>query len=138
MLQAVAEQRAQGVRVRLQSIDILRGAIMILMALDHVRDFFNADAQHFAPDNLAKTTAALFFTRWVTHFCAPTFMLLAGTGAFLWSQRGHTKPELSRFLLTRGVWLILLEFTVVRDLGFLFSFDYSVVILVVFWALGAC
>jgi uncharacterized membrane protein len=123
-------------RMRLQSIDILRGAIMILMALDHVRDFFNTDAQQFAPDNLAKTTAALFFTRWVTHFCAPTFMLLAGVGAALWEQRGRSRGELSRFLLIRGLWLIVVEFTLVR-FAFFFNVDYSVVILLVFWAIGA-
>jgi uncharacterized membrane protein len=125
-----------GVRSRLQSIDILRGAIMIIMALDHVRDYFSADAQHFAPDDLTKTTAALFLTRWITHFCAPVFMFLAGSGAFLWLQRGRTRGELSRFLVTRGIWLIFIELTVVRCLGFYFTFDYSFIALLVIWAIG--
>jgi uncharacterized membrane protein len=124
-----------GVRTRLQSIDILRGAIMIIMALDHVRDYLSTDAQRFAADDLTRTTAALFLTRWITHFCAPTFMFLAGTSAFLWQQRGRTRSELSRFLITRGIWLIFLELTVVR-LSFFFTFDYSVVVLLVFWAIG--
>ncbi len=124
-------------RARLQSIDMLRGAIMIIMALDHLRDFFSADAQHFRPDDLTQTTAALFLTRWITHFCAPVFMFLAGAGAFLWQQRGHTNAELSRFLVTRGIWKrIFLELTVVRDLGLYFTFDYSSVALLIIWAIG--
>jgi uncharacterized membrane protein len=126
-----------GVRTRVQSIDILRGAIMIIMALDHARDYLSQAAQHFAPDDLTQTTAGLFLTRWITHFCAPVFMLLAGTSAFLWQYRGHTKAELSRFLVTRGIWLIFIELTVVRCLGFYFSFDYSFIALLVIWAIGA-
>jgi uncharacterized membrane protein len=124
------------VRTRLQSVDILRGAIMIIMALDHVRDYFNNSAQHFSPDDLTQTTAALFLTRWITHFCAPVFMFLAGSSAFLWLQRGRTLGQLSRFLVTRGIWLIVLELTVVRCLGFYFTFDYSFVALLVIWAIG--
>jgi len=125
-----------GAQNRLQSIDILRGAIMIIMALDHVRDYFATDAQHFSPEDLTKTTAALFLTRWITHFCAPVFMFLAGSGAFLWQQRGHTGGEMSRFLVTRGLWLIFIELTVVRCLGFYFTFDYSLIVLLVIWAIG--
>lgn len=125
------------IATRLQSIDILRGAVMIIMALDHVRDFVHQSAQYFAPDDLSKTTAMLFLTRWITHFCAPTFMFLAGTGAFLWQQRGRTRGDLSRFLLTRGPWLILLELTFVRCLGFYFTFDYTFIALLVIWAIGA-
>jgi len=106
---------------------------MILMALDHVRDFFGIPGQN--PTNLAATTVPLFFTRWITHFCAPVFFLLMGTGAFLSGTR-KTKRELSWFLFTRGVWLIALELTVVRCLGFQFNFDYQVTLLVVLWALG--
>jgi len=126
--------RPQG---RLQQIDILRGAIMIIMALDHVRDFFHSAALSFAPENLARTTPAIFFTRWITHFCAPVFMFTAGLGAFLWLQRGRSKGRLSRFLLTRGLWLIVLELTISR-LGLYFNFDYSFIALIVIWALGCC
>ena len=106
---------------------------MILMALDHVRDFFGVPG--VSPTNLAQTTAPLFFTRWITHFCAPTFFLLTGTGAFLALGR-RTIPQLSRFLLTRGLWLVLLEVTVIRCVGFQFNADYQVTMLVVIWALG--
>jgi uncharacterized membrane protein len=118
---------------RLTSIDTLRGIVMILMALDHVRDFFGVPG--LSPTNLAQTTAPLFLTRWITHLCAPAFFLLAGTGAFLALGR-RTVPQLSWFLLTRGLWLIVLEVTVIRCLGFQFNFDYQVTMLVVIWALG--
>jgi uncharacterized membrane protein len=118
---------------RLTSIDTLRGIVMILMALDHVRDFFGVPG--LRPTVLAQTTVPLFFTRWITHLCAPTFFLLTGTGAYLASAR-RTVPQLSRFLFTRGVWLIVLELTVIRCLGFQFNFDYQVTMLVVIWALG--
>jgi uncharacterized membrane protein len=118
---------------RLESVDTLRGLAMILMALDHVRDFFGTPG--ISPTNLAQTTIPLFFTRWVTHLCAPTFFLLTGTGAYLALGR-RTIPELSRFLLVRGVWLIVLELTVIRCIGFQFNFDYQVTMLVVIWALG--
>ena len=121
---------------RLQQIDILRGAIMIIMALDHVRDFFHSTALAFPPENLARTTPAIFFTRWITHFCAPVFMFTAGLGAFLWMQR-RSKSQLARFLLTRGFWLIFLELTAAR-LALYFNFDYSFIALIVIWALGCC
>jgi uncharacterized membrane protein len=89
----------------------------------------------FQPEDLSRTTAAIFMTRWITHFCAPTFMLLAGAGAYLRLQRGATRTDLSRFLLTRGLWLIALEFTVVRA-GFFFDLTGPPFILLVFWALG--
>jgi uncharacterized membrane protein len=108
---------------------------MIIMALDHVRDFFSSAAQSFSPENLALTTPALFFTRWITHFCAPTFMFTAGIGASFWLRNGRTKSQLSRFLWSRGLWLILLELTVMRfALGF--NMTYMPVLLLVFWALG--
>src|ERR1700692_3874476 len=97
---------------RITSIDFLRGLIMIIMALDHVRDYFHADAFLYDPLDLSKTTVALYFTRWITHFCAPIFVLLAGTSAFLSGQR-KTKKELSVFLVKRGLWLIFLELTIV-------------------------
>ena len=119
-------------RPRLESVDVLRGAVMILMALDHTRDFFGDAAA--SPTNLATTTIPLFFTRWVTHFCAPVFFLLAGTGARLAAAR-RTRREISRFLLTRGLWLVFLELTVMRAI-WQFNVDYHLVILNVLWALG--
>ncbi|MBC7834389.1 MAG: DUF1624 domain-containing protein [Phycisphaerales bacterium] len=125
---------------RLSSIDTLRGAVIVLMALDHARDFFMP--LPFAPEDLERTTPAIFLTRWITHFCAPVFILLAGTGTYLW---GHGKvvggarrcrAETSRYLLTRGLWLIVLELTVVK-LGWTADLDYSFSFLQVIWAIGA-
>ena len=133
---AIAEPAVASVvakRVRIESIDVVRGVIMILMALDHVRDFFGNSG--FNPTDPATTTIPLFFTRWITHFCAPVFFLLTGTGAYLALGR-KTKRELSRFLFTRGLWLIFLEFTVTRCLGWQFNFDYHLTLLLVLWALG--
>jgi len=133
---AIAEPVVESVvtkRVRIESIDVVRGVIMILMALDHVRDFFGNSGLN--PTDPATTTIPLFFTRWITHFCAPVFFLLTGTGAYL-SLRKKSKPELSRFLFTRGLWLIFLELTVTRCLGWQFNFDYHVTLLMVLWALG--
>ncbi len=120
-------------RIRLESIDVVRGVIMILMALDHTRDFFGNSGVN--PTDPATTTIPLFFTRWITHFCAPVFFLLTGTGAYLARRRKSTR-ELSRFLFTRGLWLIFLEVVVSRGLGWQFNFDFHVVLLVVLWALG--
>src|SRR4029077_13332213 len=92
------------------SVDILRGLVMVIMAIDHTRDYFTQ--LRFEPESLAQTYYALFFTRWITHFCAPLFFFLAGTGAFFYGRR-RTPPQLSRFLWTRGLWLIILEFTAV-------------------------
>ncbi len=116
---------------RIVSLDIFRGLIMVIMALDHARDFFTNVP--FEPETLAQTWPALFFTRWITHFCAPMFFLLAGTGAFLYGQR-HTRAELTRFLWTRGLWLIALEFTIV---GTAWSFQIPFGFFGVIWALGA-
>jgi uncharacterized membrane protein len=101
-------------RQRVDSIDLLRGLVMVIMLLDHTRDYFSAAAFQFDPTDLSKTSVALFFTRWITHFCAPAFFFLAGTGAYLRRARGATAAEMSRFLASRGVWLIFLEFTVIR------------------------
>lgn len=119
-------------RARLESIDLLRGVIMVLMALDHTRDYFGRPG---SPTNLATASAALFLTRWVTHFCAPVFFLLIGTGSFL-SLRKRTKRELSRFLFTRGLWLLFLELTLFRCLAVQFNFDYHITIINVLWGLG--
>jgi uncharacterized membrane protein len=120
-------------RPRIESVDILRGVVMILMTLDHTREFFGNPAAN--PTDLQATTAPLFFTRWITHFCAPTFFLLTGTGAFL-ARRRKSIPELSRFLFTRGLWLIFLEVVVSRGFGWQFNFNYRVTALLVLWALG--
>jgi uncharacterized membrane protein len=119
-------------RSRIESIDALRGIVMIVMALDHVRDFLGAPAN---PTDVAHASAALFFTRWITHICAPTFFLLTGTGAYLAGRR-RPAADLSRFLLTRGLWLIVLELTFLRCFGYQFNVDYRVTMLVILWALG--
>src|ERR1051326_901415 len=123
-------------RGRIDSIDLLRGIIMVVMMLDHTRDYLHSGALLFDPLDLSKTTTALFLTRWVTHYCAPLFVFLAGTGAFLYGARGKTKRELTRFLITRGLWLIVIEVTVVRTLMF-FNLDPSVLaFLQVIWVIG--
>jgi uncharacterized membrane protein len=115
---------------RIRSIDIVRGAVMVLMALDHVRVFAGVPA--------GGPTPALFFTRWVTNFCAPAFFFLAGTGAYLYSQRIGDRRAVARWLLTRGLWLVLLELTVLR-FAWTFNFDYAHYTLAgVIWALGWC
>ncbi len=108
---------------------------MIIMALDHVRDFLSRDALLFDPTDLTQTHGALFLTRWITHFCAPVFCFLAGTGAFLSLGRGKTKRDLSWFLLTRGLWLVLLELTVVQ-FSWTFRIDPHALGGAVIWALG--
>jgi uncharacterized membrane protein len=118
---------------RVESVDVVRGAIMILMALDHTRDFFGVPG--VSPTDVSRAGAALFFTRWITHFCAPVFFLLTGTGACL-ALRKKSTGELSRFLLTRGLWLIVLEIVVLRCLAYQFNADYRMTMLIVLWALG--
>ncbi len=117
---------------RVESIDVLRGLIMVVMALDHVRDYFGDLG--VSPTNLATTTTALFLTRWITHICAPVFFLLTGTGAYL-ALRRMSRAQLSRFLLTRGLWLLVLE-TVFLRAAWQFNVDYRLTMLTVIWALG--
>ena len=102
-------------RARVDSIDLLRGIVMVIMLLDHTRDFVHANALRFEdPTDLSSTHVLLFFTRWITHFCAPVFVFLAGTSAYLQFARGKSKAQLSKFLITRGLWLIVVELTIVK------------------------
>lgn len=119
---------------RIQSIDLLRGLVMIIMALDHTRDFVHADAWIEDPLSLQTTTPALYFTRWITHFCAPVFVFLSGMSAYLQSKR-KSKKELSLFLIKRGFWLVLVEVLLV-NLIFSFDISYSVIGLQVIWVIG--
>jgi uncharacterized membrane protein len=120
-------------RPRVDPVDLLRGLVMVTMALDHVRDFFGGTA--ISPTNLATTTVSLFLTRWVTHICAPTFFLLTGASAYFVGRR-RSRRSLARFLFTRGVWLVLLDAVFVRCFAFQFNLDYHVTVLNVLWALG--
>src|SRR5262245_3690234 len=119
---------------RLEAVDALRGLVMVLMVIDHTRDFFT-DAS-IDPTDLSRATPALFLTRWVTHFCAPVFAFLSGTGAYLAGSRGRSRSELATYLATRGIWLVFLEVTVVR-FAILFDPLSSLVFLLVFWSIGA-
>jgi len=120
-------------RRRVESVDVLRGIVMVIMALDHTRDFFGTFGVN--PQNLTITTVPLFFTRFITHICAPTFFLLTGLGAGL-ARASRSTPELARYLITRGLLLIVLEVTLLRGLAYQFNFDYQVTMLLVIWALG--
>ena len=117
---------------RIASVDLLRGIVMIIMALDHVRDYFGIAS--FVPEDLSQSGTAYFFTRWITHFCAPVFVLLSGTSAWLYqSNHGVSNAGLSRFLITRGLWLIVVEATFIT---IFWQFSYSFVILQIIWAIG--
>ncbi|KAA5824438.1 DUF1624 domain-containing protein [Algibacter amylolyticus] len=121
---------------RIESIDILRGLVMVIMALDHVRDYFHYGSFFSDPMNLETTTPFLFFTRFITHYCAPVFIFLAGTSAFLYGAK-KTKNQLFKFLLTRGIWLVLLAL-IVNNFLWKFDVSYSFIILQVIWAIGLC
>ena len=121
---------------RVNSIDLLRGIVMVIMMLDHTRDYVHNAVFQFDALDPTRTNVALYFTRWITHFCAPVFVFLAGTGTYLQFLRGKSKSDLSRFLVTRGLWLVLLEVTVVR-LGVTFNFDIRMLgFLQVIWVIG--
>jgi uncharacterized membrane protein len=118
---------------RLETVDLLRGFVIALMVLDHTRDYFHVSAYAFDPTDPARTHGWLFVTRWITHLCAPTFVFLAGVSVYLQGVNGKLKPQLARFLLTRGIWLIMLELTVI---AFGFNFALPFVFLQVIWAIG--
>ncbi len=128
---AAAAVPATVLRPRLVGIDLLRGLVMAIMVLDHARDFFGGGSMN--PRDVHDT--ASFLTRWITHFCAPIFVLLAGVSAFLYGNRGRSKAEVARFLLSRGLWLMLIEITVVR-FAWTFNGRYDFVFMQVIWAIG--
>ncbi|MES2779135.1 MAG: heparan-alpha-glucosaminide N-acetyltransferase domain-containing protein [Bacteroidota bacterium] len=119
---------------RIESIDMLRGIVMVLMALDHVRDYFHIGANTGDPLDLQTTYPLLFFTRWITHFCAPVFIFLSGTSIFLQSQR-KTPKELGMFVLKRGLWLIVAEWTIIA-FGWTFNPAFAFIPFQVIWAIG--
>ncbi len=121
-------------KFRFYSIDQLRGLVIVLMALDHVRDFWTPFS--YFPENLELASPELFFTRWITHFCAPVFIFLTGMSAFLYESKGNSKATVRNYLLTRGLWLVLIEFTVV-NLSWKFSFAPWIFGQVI-WAIGVC
>lgn len=119
---------------RVISLDVLKGLVMILMALDHTRDYFHADAMYFDPVDPEHSNWLTFLTRWITHFCAPAFALLAGTSIFLVGQR-MSKKDLSLFLIKRGIWLMVVEIVIV-DFAWMFDIGFNIVLLGVIWVLG--
>src|SRR5882757_2441719 len=125
---------AAPLKYRIQSIDILRGVIMLIMAIDHTRDFFHIGALAYDATNMATTNPALYFTRWITHFCAPIFVFLSGISIYLAGMR-RTKSELSGFLIKRSICLILVELILIT---FAFSLNplFNVFVLQVIWAIG--
>lgn len=120
-------------RTRLQSIDLLRGLVIVIMALDHVRDFWSPTP--FPAEDLSQASPALFLTRWITHYCAPTFVFLAGVSAWLHAQSTHATPrQLGKFLAVRGLWLVLLEIVIVNPSWDASPFNFF--FLQVIWAIG--
>lgn len=118
---------------RIESIDLLRGFVMVIMALDHTRDFFSAAL--FNPLDLTNGNAYYFITRWITHFCAPVFVFFAGTSAFLYGLKAESKKDLAQYLVVRGLLLVVLELTLVR-IGWQFNVNYSYAWVQVIWVLG--
>jgi uncharacterized membrane protein len=121
---------------RIESIDLLRGIVMIIMAIDHVRDYFHNEAFVYSPEDLAHTNVVLFFTRWITHYCAPVFVFLAGTSAYLYGTK-RSKKQLSVFLLTRGLWLVFVELFIL-SLFRTFNPAFHFFNLQVIWSTGIC
>jgi uncharacterized membrane protein len=121
-------------KVRNSAVDALRGLVMIIMALDHTREFFHSGAMTFQPEDLARTTVPIFLTRWITHICAPVFFFTTGLGAYLWRGRSHTESQ-TAFLVKRGLWLVFLELTALRFAANL-SLLNGPVLLTILWALG--
>jgi len=121
-------------KTRIESIDLLKGLVMVIMALDHVRDYFHYSAFMFDPADPTQSTLPIFFTRWITHFCAPAFSFLAGLSAFMVGKR-KTQNELSAFLLKRGIWLVFIELTIV-GFAWYFDFQFRTFGLLVIWSLG--
>src|SRR6478672_5801117 len=119
---------------RIKSIDLLKGLVMVVMALDHTRDYFHYSAYYFDPGDPTQTTLPIFFTRWITHFCAPSFSFLAGLSAFMVGKR-KTKQQLSGFLFKRGLWLVFIEFTVV-NFAWYFNIHFNNFDMIVIWSLG--
>ncbi|RSK45316.1 DUF1624 domain-containing protein [Hymenobacter rigui] len=118
-------------RVRVQSVDVVRGLVMVIMALDHIREFWSPTLVR--PEDVANASALLFFTRWITHFCAPTFVFLSGLSIWLYAQKQPSRRAVSRFLLLRGGWLIALELMVIN---FVLQWGYGILLLQVIWAIG--
>ena len=119
---------------RIESIDLLKGLVMVIMALDHVRDYFHYSAYIFDPTDPNQSTLPIFFTRFITHFCAPTFCFLAGTSAFMVGKR-KSKSDLTSFLLKRGIWLVFIELTIV-NFGWFFDIYFRSLFLITIWSLG--
>ena len=121
-------------KFRVQSIDLLKGLVMVIMALDHVRDYFHYSAFMFDPTEPTQTTLPIFFTRFITHFCAPAFSFLAGLSAFMIGKR-KSPSELSRFLLKRGLWLVFVEIIII-NFAWKFDFNFTHITLATIWQLG--
>lgn len=121
---------------RIQSIDIVRGIVMVIMALDHIRDLMHITSLTQSPTDLNNTTPALFFTRWITYLCAPIFVFLSGTSAYLSMKKRADMASTRKFLLKRGLWLILMEFTLV-NFALWFDFQFRILMLQVIAAIGA-
>jgi uncharacterized membrane protein len=116
---------------RVESVDIVRGMIMIIMALDHVRDFFSYTT--YRPDDVTQASVSLFFTRWITHLCAPTFIFLSGVGIYLYFKKVGSLKKTSVFLFTRGLWLIVVEILII---SFILTQGYQLTLLEVIWTIG--